>query len=141
VTDELRKRQHEVRPIITPTQGTGVVLYAAGAVIAFCGFPRLDDGLLFPLRGWAGVLGTVLLGVSPRAGVIRSLGLIGLWISGLFIGKNPFVFLLGTSILLTGIALFNHTPLAVLPADEEPKEWDPLDANAESPEIDHPSDE
>ena len=143
MTDEPRNRDREgpgePAPVITSMQGTGIVLYLTGAMLAFCGFPQFDDGLLLPLRGWAGVLGAILLGVSPRAGVIRSLGLIGLWISGLFLGKNPIVFVLGASLLLTGIALFNHRPPEP-PANANPEEeeWYPLDAGAErTDEPDH----
>ena len=109
-------------------RAVGMVLYVAGAAIAFSGFPRPDDGIFWLLRGWSGILGAILLGVSPRSGVIRSLGLIALWISGLFIGKHPIPFIMGSVILITGIALFNRDPpVFELPADEEP----PPDASAE----------
>jgi hypothetical protein len=109
-------------------------------MLAFCGFPRFDEGLLVPLRGWTGVLGAILLGAFPRGGIFRSLGLIGLFMSGLFLGKNPIVFTLGAGLLIAGIALFNLGPPEP-PADEPAEEeWYPLDAGTESPDdTDHSS--
>jgi hypothetical protein len=123
VTEEAPDEDSTPVPVVTSTQGTGIVLYVAGAAIAFSGFPRPDDGIFWLLRGWSGILGAILLGLSPRAGVIRSLGLIALWISGLFIGKHPIPFLMGAGLLITGIALVNHgPPVFELPDDEDPRE-------------------
>jgi hypothetical protein len=112
----------------------GAVLYIVGALLAFCGLPQFDGVFLWPLRGWAGVLGAMLLAVSPRSGVLRSFGLMGLWTSGLFLGKNPIIFLFGSTMLITGIALAHYRPVVFeLPPDEESNEPGPRPAEDGGP--------
>jgi hypothetical protein len=93
-----------------------------GALVAFKGVPTLEEPFTWPIRGWAGILGTILLGVSPRAGMVRSLGLICLWMSGLFVDTNPILFILGSVILIVGIAVaqWGSTEAKAAPADEGP---------------------
>ena len=92
------------------TYRMGAMLYVAGASLAFCGLPMLGDTPGWPLRGWVGGLGAILVGWSPRGGVRRSLGLCLLFLSGMFFGKHLFVFFFGVGLMIAGIAVVNQRP-------------------------------